>query len=55
LTKWFITLSEDAGSRCKRIVALKDGEIIYDGSPENISRNDLINLYGVESADALYA
>jgi len=46
---------EVARTRCKRIVALKDGEIIYDGSPENISRNDLINLYGVESADALYA
>ncbi|MEC9492519.1 phosphonate ABC transporter ATP-binding protein [Flexistipes sp.] len=46
---------EVARTRCERIVALKDGEIIYDGSPENISRNDLINLYGVESADALYA
>lgn len=46
---------EVARTRCKRIIALKNGEIIYDGSPENISKKDLINLYGVESADALCA
>jgi phosphonate transport system ATP-binding protein len=41
---------EVAQSRCERIVALKDGEIVYDGKSSQISQADLIELYGVEEA-----
>jgi phosphonate transport system ATP-binding protein len=39
---------EVAQSRCERIVALKDGKIIYDGKASRIHKADLIELYGVE-------
>lgn len=39
---------EVAQSRCERIVALKDGKIVYDGRASNINQADLIELYGVE-------
>ncbi|MEA3363893.1 MAG: ATP-binding cassette domain-containing protein, partial [Thermodesulfobacteriota bacterium] len=39
---------EVATTRCERIIALKDGQIIYDGKASGISRADLIELYGVE-------
>jgi phosphonate transport system ATP-binding protein len=39
---------EVAQSRCERIVALKDGEIVYDGKASQINQDDLIELYGVE-------
>lgn len=39
---------EVAQSRCERIVALKDGEIVYDGKATNINRTDLVELYGFE-------
>ena len=39
-----------AFSHCHRIVALKDGAMIYDGPVTGIGRDDLAALYGVESA-----
>lgn len=39
---------EVATTRCQRIVALKDGEIVYDGKASGISEADLVDLYGVE-------
>lgn len=39
---------EVATTRCERIIALRDGEIIYDGKASGISQADLIELYGVE-------
>lgn len=39
---------EVATTRCDRIVALKAGEIVYDGKASMISKDDLVNLYGVE-------
>jgi phosphonate transport system ATP-binding protein len=39
---------EVAQSRCERIVALKDGKIVYDGKASKIHQDDLIELYGVE-------
>ncbi|MBN2792939.1 MAG: phosphonate ABC transporter ATP-binding protein [Desulfuromonadales bacterium] len=39
---------EVATTRCERIVALKDGQIVYDGKSSGISETDLIELYGVE-------
>ena len=39
---------EVAQSRCQRIVALKDGRIVYDGKASHINQADLIELYGVE-------
>lgn len=39
---------EVATTRCERIVALKNGEIIYDGKASGISERDLVELYGVE-------
>ncbi len=39
---------EVATTRCERIIALKDGEVVYDGKASGISQDDLIALYGVE-------
>lgn len=39
---------EVATTRCDRIIALKDGEIVYDGKASGISQEDLVDLYGVE-------
>ena len=39
---------EVAQSRCQRIVALKDGKIVYDGKASLLNKADLIELYGVE-------
>ncbi|MBN2791898.1 MAG: phosphonate ABC transporter ATP-binding protein [Desulfuromonadales bacterium] len=39
---------EVATTRCDRIIALKDGEIVYDGKASAISQEDLVDLYGVE-------
>ncbi|SEA27689.1 phosphonate transport system ATP-binding protein [Desulfuromusa kysingii] len=39
---------EVATTRCDRIIALRDGEIVYDGKACGISNADLIELYGVE-------
>lgn len=37
---------------CQRIVALKNGRIAFDGSPESLSNDQLIDIYGFESDDA---
>ena len=39
---------EVATTRCERIIALKDGEVIYDGKASGINEDDLTELYGVE-------
>ena len=39
---------EVAKSRCERIVALKDGEVVYDGKASEIDQQDFVELYGVE-------
>lgn len=39
---------EVATTRCERIIALKDGEKVYDGKASGISETDLVELYGVE-------
>jgi phosphonate transport system substrate-binding protein len=33
---------------CKRVVALKAGQIVYDGPPEGLQRDQLIEIYGAE-------
>lgn len=38
---------------CSRIVALKEGKIIYDGSGKGLDRAILIEIYGPEIEDAL--
>lgn len=46
---------EVARSRCERIVALRDGEIVFDGKASQISQADFIDLYGVEESGATMA
>jgi len=38
---------------CQRIVALKDGKIVYDGPGKGLDRATLIEIYGPEIEDAL--
>jgi ABC-type phosphate/phosphonate transport system ATPase subunit len=38
-----------ARARCRRIVALQNGRIIYDGPSEGIGEDDIAELYGVET------
>lgn len=38
-----------ARSRCPRIVALKDGEIVYDGNPSHLRERDLAEIYRAEN------
>ncbi len=40
---------EVATTRCERIIALKDGEVVYDGKSSGISETDLARLYGVKN------
>lgn len=40
-----------AFKHCKRIVALKDGEVAYDGPTGDISPQQIAALYGVEGLD----
>lgn len=44
---------EVARTRCPRIVALQDGRIIYDGPADGINEEDVLELYGVDSAEGL--
>ncbi|MGJ3260996.1 MAG: phosphonate ABC transporter ATP-binding protein [Rhodospirillales bacterium] len=41
---------DHAFKHCDRIVALKDGKIIHDGDVDEITKDDLENLYGVDLA-----
>ncbi len=40
---------EVARARCPRIIALREGEIIYDGAATKISQDDTVALYGIEN------
>ena len=44
---------EVARERCRRIVALQEGRIIYDGPSEGIHEDDISELYGVEAIKAV--
>ena len=39
---------------CRRIVALKDGRIAYDGPPEKLDRTALVEIYGPEIEDVFW-
>lgn len=38
---------------CERIVALKDGSIVYDGPADGLSRDQLVSIYGDEYSDVM--
>ena len=42
-----------AATRCKRIIAMKDGEIVYDGASSSINKDDLNHLYGSEESSSI--
>ena len=44
---------DHAFKHCKRIVALKDGEVAYDGPTSDITPKQIAALYGVEGLDLL--
>ncbi len=39
---------------CRRIVALKEGRVAYDGPPEGLDRQALVGIYGPEIADVFW-
>ena len=39
---------------CRRIVALKDGRIAYDGPPDGLDRTALVGIYGPEIAEVFW-
>jgi phosphonate transport system ATP-binding protein len=39
---------------CRRIVALKEGRIAYDGPPEGLNREALVAIYGPEIEDVFW-
>lgn len=39
---------------CRRIVALKDGRIAYDGAPSGLDRQALVGIYGPEIAEVFW-
>jgi phosphonate transport system ATP-binding protein len=39
---------------CRRVVALKEGRIVYDGPPEGLGRERLIGIYGPEFEDVFW-
>ncbi len=40
---------------CQRVVALKEGKIIYDGPAKDLNRETLIKIYGEEYEDAFWS
>ena len=44
---------DHAFKHCRRIVALKDGEVVFDGPTADITPDDLNSLYGVDLSDAV--
>jgi phosphonate transport system ATP-binding protein len=42
-----------ARTRCRRIIALQDGEILYDGAATGINEDDIVDIYGVEKSTLL--
>lgn len=43
---------DHALKHCKRVVALKNGEIVFDGPAKSITADDLSSLYGIELEEA---
>ncbi len=43
-----------AKTYCDRVIALKDGKIVYDGSSAELSHDTLTNIYGAEIEDAYW-
>ncbi len=39
---------------CRRIVALKDGKVAYDGPPSKLDRAALVEIYGPEIEDVFW-
>ena len=39
---------------CDRVVALKEGKVVYDGSAEGLKRDQLIDIYGPEFEDVFW-
>ena len=39
---------------CDRVVALKEGRIVYDGPPKTLDRDRLIDIYGPEFEDVFW-
>jgi phosphonate transport system ATP-binding protein len=39
---------------CRRILALKDGRIVYDGPPAGLDRGRLVDIYGPEFEDVFW-
>jgi len=39
---------------CRRIVALKDGKVAYDGPPSKLDRTALVDIYGPEIEDVFW-
>ena len=39
---------------CGRVVALKAGRIVYDGSPADLGQDQLVDIYGPEFEDAFW-
>lgn len=39
---------------CRRVVALKEGRIVYDGPPEGLDRGRLVDIYGPEFEDVFW-
>ncbi|MFZ3047494.1 MAG: phosphonate ABC transporter ATP-binding protein [Desulfatirhabdiaceae bacterium] len=44
-----------ATTRCERIVALKNGEKVYDGKASGLSEKDAFDLYGVEASSCCFS
>ena len=43
-----------AKTYCDRVIALKDGKIVYDGPSAELSHDTLTNIYGAEIEDAYW-
>lgn len=39
----FLDLARKYGSR---IIGLRDGELVFDGTPDNLSEKDIVDIYG---------
>jgi phosphonate transport system ATP-binding protein len=39
---------------CRRVIALKSGQVVYDGPASSLDRSVLIDIYGPEFEDAFW-
>lgn len=39
---------------CRRVIALKAGRLVYDGPPDGLSRDRLVDIYGPEFEDVFW-